>query len=70
MSPEAAREWIKILRDVATVSLAAFILIHETIASRDPNWELIGAGLTLLGLPPALRIDELRRQRNGKDDEG
>ncbi len=69
MTPAAANEWIKILRDLATVALASFILVHETVAARSPNWELIGAGLTLLGIPPALRADEMRRKRNAEDDE-
>lgn len=67
--PEIVRAWIRILRDLAIVAIAAFILIHETVTSRDPNPTLVGAGLVLLGIPPALRADEwIRRKGNNNGD--
>ena len=65
--PEIVRAWIRIVRDLVIVAVATFILVHETVTSRDPNPTLVGAGLVLLGIPPALRADEWlrRRDRNG-----
>lgn len=66
MSPENARAWARILRDFAIVIVGVFMLLHETLTSAEPNPLLIGAGLVLLGLPPALRADEwLRNRENG-----
>lgn len=67
MDPEAVRAWQRILRDFVIVALAAFILVHETITEGTPNPTLVAAGLVLLGLPPALRVDEWLRRRD-KDD--
>jgi hypothetical protein len=58
-----------VLRDVAIVAVAGFMLIYETIATASPSPYLIGAGLTLLGIPPALRFDELFRPKEEKGDE-
>jgi len=66
--PEIVRAWIRILRDVAIVAVATFILVHETITSRDPNPTLVGAGLVLLGIPPALRADEWLRRKGPNGD--
>jgi hypothetical protein len=64
---DAVRAYIRILRDAALVFVGAFILIHETLTNQEPNPVLIGAGLVLLGLPPALRADEWIR--GGRDSE-
>lgn len=70
MDPEIASAWGRILRDVAIVIVGVFILLHETLQSGAPDPALIGAGLVLLGVPPALRADEwLNRRRGGKDEE-
>lgn len=66
LTPEEAREWQKIIRDVIIVLVGTFILVHETLGAGEPNLYLIGAGLAALGLPPALRLDE--RRRNGGGD--
>lgn len=50
------------------VAVGAFMLIHETITKDVPNPYIIAGGLTMLGLPPALRFDEWRRG-GGDDDE-
>jgi hypothetical protein len=68
MSPETVRAWQRILRDVVIVAVGAFMLIHETVTKDVPNPYIIAAGLTMLGLPPALRFDEWRR--GGSDDNG
>lgn len=64
VDPEAVRAWTRILRDFAIVIVGVFILIHETLTTQTPNPLLIGAGLVLLGLPPALRADEWLRSRD------
>lgn len=61
--------WVAIFRDVAVVLVAAFILTYETVVIADPNPYLIGAGLTLLGAPAAIRVDQFRRKaQKGADD--
>lgn len=37
------------------------MLVHETL-SGSPQPLIVGAGLVLLGLPPALRLDEILRR--------
>lgn len=62
MNTDAVTAWIRILRDVTIVSLGAFMCIHETVAPHDqPNLYIIGGGLALLGVPPALRLDDRRK---------
>lgn len=70
MTPDTLKAWQPVIRDFVIVLVATFILIHETIVNSDPNAYLIGAGLTLLGAPAAIRADALRRKGNGdeKDD--
>jgi hypothetical protein len=62
VTPEAAKAWQAIFRDTVITVLAAFMLIYETVVAKDPNAYVIGAGLTLLGIPPALRLDTWRRK--------
>ncbi len=57
------RAWQRIFRDLVIVGVGGFMLIYETVAAPVPNAYLIGAGLVMLGVPPALRFDE--RRRNG-----
>lgn len=68
MDPEALRAWTRILRDFAIVIVGVFILLHETLSVGDPNPLLVGAGLVLLGLPPALRADEWLRNRDADQE--
>lgn len=68
MTPEALSAWVPIIRDLAIVLVATFMLIYEVVVKTDPNPYVIGAGLTLLGVPPALRVDTKRRQRRNGDD--
>lgn len=65
MTPEALRQWQAIFRDLVIVVLAAFMLVYETVVAREPNAYIVGAGLTLLGIPPALRADSWRRKGEG-----
>lgn len=61
---EAIRAWQRILRDLVIVVVGAFMLVYETVGAKEPNPYVIGAGLVALGVPPALRYDE--RRRNGE----
>lgn len=62
MTPEAVKQWNAIFRDVLITLLATFMLIYETVVAREPNAYIIGAGLTLLGAPFAIRLDTWRRR--------
>lgn len=63
MTPEVVREWVKIGVSIVSASVGVFMLVHETIAAHgEPNLSLIGAGLALLGIPPALHFDGRRRK--------
>lgn len=62
MNPEQVRAWQGIFRDIVITVLAAFMLVFETVVAIVPNVYIIGAGLTLLGIPPALRLDSLRKK--------
>lgn len=64
MTAEQWRVWQTIFRDVTITLVAAFMLIFETVVSHDPNAYIVGAGLTLLGIPPALRLDRKRRDHD------
>lgn len=67
VDPDALKAWQSIFRDIVITLVAAFMLIYETVFIQQPNPYVIGAGLTLLGVPPALRLDRLRR-RGGDGD--
>lgn len=56
-SPEEYRAWIGVVRDAFIVGVGVFMLVFETAFARAPNPYLIGAGLTALGLPAAIRLD-------------
>lgn len=68
MTPDVIRVWQGIFRDTVITLLAAFMLVFETVVVAAPNPYIVGAGLTLLGIPPALRLDNKRRHRNVTDD--
>ena len=67
VDPTIARAWIRIVRDMAVTFVASFMLIYETVVIANPNAYIIGAGLTLLGIPPVLRLDEYYRARGGPE---
>lgn len=62
MTPERVGAWQAIFRDVVITILAAFMLVFETVFAAVPNAYIIGAGITLLGVPAALRLDSFRRK--------
>ncbi len=63
-TPDEYRIWIGITRDAALVLVGIFMLVYETVLVHAPNPYIIGAGLTALGLPSALRLD-LRKRADG-----
>lgn len=66
MTQEQLRAWQAIFRDVVITLVAAFMLLYETVFVASPNAVVIGGGLTLLGIPPFLRLDA-RRRSNGDE---
>jgi hypothetical protein len=60
------RAWQRIIRDTLLVSIGAFMLVYETVATSSPDPYVIAGGLAALGLPPAIRLDF--RGRVDKDD--
>ena len=69
MRPEEARQWQRVIRDLATLAVGVFMLVYETVAANTPNEWLIGAGLTALGLVPLFRYDEWGSKRKAPEDE-
>lgn len=55
--PDVYRAWIGIARDAAIVVVGVFMLLYETAFVPSPNPYVIGAGLTALGIPAAMRLD-------------
>lgn len=70
MTPERIDEWVTIFRDVVIVFLATFMLVYETAFAGEVNPYIVGAGLTLAGVPPALRLDGRRKSRSAPTDNG
>ncbi len=68
MDPDVLAAWTSILRDFVIVFLAAFMLVYETVWV-TPNAYIVGAGLALLGVPPALRLDSRRREKKRDADD-
>lgn len=67
MTTDQWRAWQAIFRDVTITLTAAFMLVYETVVVESPNAYIVGAGLTLLGIPPALRLDRRRRSAGEED---
>lgn len=61
--PEIVDSWVAIFRDITIVLLATFMLVFETVFAHEVSPYIVGAGLTLAGVPPALRADTYRRRR-------
>ena len=66
MDPEKVQAWQRIGRDVVCAVTGVFMLVHQTL-STTPNALIIGAALSLLAVPGALRIDERRRKASDED---
>ena len=67
MTPENLDQWLDIFRDTVIVVLATFMLVYETVFADNINPCIVGAGLTLAGVPPALRLDTRRGRRRRSD---
>ena len=65
MTPTAVRQWQGIVRDFVCLTVGASILIFETL-KRSPDPLMVGAGLTLVGIPPVLRLDRSRSEEEDK----
>lgn len=61
VTPDEYRAWIGITRDAIIVVVGTFMLIYETVFVPNPNAFVIGAGLTALGLPAAIRLDTWKK---------
>lgn len=59
-TPEEARAWARIGRDFLLLLLGAFLLVWQTVFAVTPQPLIVGAGLVVLGFPPALRLGEKR----------
>lgn len=66
--PDVIRAWIRVGRDIAFALLGSAMLIWETVFAPAPDPMIIAAALVVLGLPPALRIDEAFQRRGGGED--
>ena len=75
MTPELARAWLRVGRDIliylmATVILTVSLVLY-VVRDEPPDYLWIGAAAFLYGLAPALRADEwLLRNGNGKNGNG
>lgn len=63
-TPDEYRAWIGIVRDACLVVIGVFMLVYETVLVPNPNPYIIGAGLTALGLPSAIRLDARRKSED------
>lgn len=68
MTPEKVDPWIAIFRDLVFVLLSTFILVFETVYAHSVNPLIVGAGLTLAGVPPVVRLDGRRRKKKEDTD--
>lgn len=66
MDKDAVKFWQGVLRDTVVLVVAAWILVHETLEDSSPSPLLIGAAITLIGVPAAARVD-IRRRENGSN---
>lgn len=67
MGPEEVEKWIAVLRDLAITVIASMLFVAQVFWI-EPNAILVGGGISLYGLPVALRADAWRRKRrNGND---
>lgn len=67
VSPETFKVWQRVIRDALTWILGMFIVTFQLLSHPlNPNIIWVTTGVTLMGIPPALRINE-RRQANDGD---
>lgn len=63
-TPEKARAWQRIARDIGNTLVGWAMLIWQTVFAAEPNYLIVGAGVVLVGLAPALRADQWLRGRD------
>lgn len=71
MQPENLSAWITIFRDVIIVVLASFLMIFAVVKIHEPTalGLVLGAGATMLGVPPWLRVRESAKKETGEEAE-
>lgn len=62
MTPEGIKRWTRGVRDSMILGTGTFILFYETLVPPAPSPVLVGAGLVLVGIPPALALDLWREK--------
>lgn len=67
MDPGVFREWISNFRDIGAAAVGIYMLYHEAQLA-IPNYLIIGAGLSLVGVPAVFKVDSLRRGKYAKKD--
>lgn len=70
VTPDAAREWVLVGRDLAIVLVSVALLLWQGIFVRYPNEYVLGAAASLLIAPVFLRADEARRKSPGSRKQG
>jgi hypothetical protein len=68
MDPAVFKEWIANFRDIATAAIGIYMLYHESQLA-IPNYLIIGAGLSLVGVPAVLKVDGIRRKGSNGSSE-
>jgi hypothetical protein len=64
VQPENLNAWVSIFRDVMLVLVGTFLMVFAVVTIREPTvlGIVLGAGATVLGVPPWLRVREGARQ--------
>lgn len=68
---EDLSQWVTIFRDVVIVLLATFLMVFAVVKIHDPTalGLVLGAGATMLGVPPFLRVRESAKQTNDSEED-
>ncbi len=66
-NPEGLALWVPLIRDIVIIGLAIFAVVFGILSIHDTTLltVVLGFGLTMLGVPAALRLDAARRKQNG-----
>lgn len=67
MSAQQVRVWQAIFRDFLVMGVATFMLVYASAFDPTHNLYVIGGGITLLGVPAAIRLDGIRRRKEDHD---
>ncbi len=70
-TPQAAEQWIRILKYVGNWVIGSMLLIYSTVFARPANPVIVGAGLALLlGYPALQALRSVNGTDHGNDSEG